>query len=105
MLGLTTALITYGPVFGPEKFAVSVLLPSAAKVKLAFALTTTPASVQLMNVRPFAGVAFTVTLSPGLKVPPPVTLPPAAGIRSTVIVTGSVAAFSKVKAVSPARFT
>ena len=81
----------YGPVFGPEKFAVSVLLPSAAKVKLALELTMTPASVQFRKVRPFAAVAFTVTFAPAVYMPPPVTVPPAAGDFARAIVTGTVA--------------
>ncbi len=102
MPGLATALIMNGPVFGPEKLAVSVLLPSAANVKFAFVLTILPASVQLKKARPFAGVAVTVTFAPGAKMPPPVTEPPADGSFPKVMVTGTVAASRTENATSPA---
>ena len=48
-------------------------------------LTIVPPSVQFANVNPVLAVAVTVTDVPETNVPPPVTVPPAAGFALTVM--------------------
>jgi hypothetical protein len=74
------------------KFATRVRFAVAVKLKLALVETAVPPSVQLVNVKPVAGVATTVTDAPELNVPPPLVVPPLTGFELVVIVnvTGAV---------------